>query len=532
MFPMRLTVSLVAILAFAGTTAASPTTLPVQIIGPDRVLQFQPEARVYGMAVSPEGKTAYLLMTGRDIELTRQFVRFWPELLAAIVCLWTARRVLGVLRRPQDADVAHCRRCNYNLTGLSSQRCPECGTLITARTRVRGRATWRRLIVPACVFALAAGAYLTADIRAWRQPAIPAGLQWRALWPATWAMERNVRWLRPHLEQRDLLAAVDLERGGIRRVLCNWPAAQRSGPQKVVLVSRDGRNIITAGSRAEASLYQVDAATGQVLRQYPGDTGPSGWPSIGLLGDDLFTTTSMRKGSAVVTSWRLSTGQKNGELVLPPLPQDGSRSSLQLVPSEKHLLAVEYVSGPSYHMRVHVIEPRPLAIVRSFPIDRICSYYACRDRCPSQVPSAGLAVLTMPGGSLQHRETGIWDTATGQRTRTIGPPPPELAPPVLLAQQARETGLSRLDITPDGRLLLGSVVSRTNRLAVYDMAGDRWLGTMDTTGIYYDSVNPAMSPDSRLYVAARRAAARPGGGLELVVYDLTRWGVAPDHASN
>ena len=538
MFPPRLSVSLLAILAFAGASPASPTTLPAQIIGPDRVLRIQPEAQVHAMAVSPDGRTAYALMTARDIELTALAVRFWPELLAAIACLWTARRVLGVLRRPQDAGAPHCRKCNYILTGLSSQRCPECGTVLTARTRVRGRSTWRRLVVPAGLFAVAAGMYLGANHRAPRCPAIPQSLQCRAVWPATWAMDRNVRWLRPYIEERDLLAAVDLQRGGIRRVLCNWPKSQRHPRGEIVLLSGDGRNIIVTGPRASnaepaAAFHHVDVEAGRVARQYNRNQQQSVWPSVGLLDDSLFTAKYAREDQAVVASWRLSTGQKIGEFPLPPLPDGCTRASLQLVSSEKHLLALEYVSGKApFHMRVHVIQPQPPAIVRSFSVDGINVYYACRDRCSSHVPSTGLAVLTMPGGRMDHRETGIWDTRTGQRTQIIGSPPPEFAPPVSLAQQARETGFARIDITPDGRLLLGSVVRQARRMAVYDLAAERWLGVMDTTGVDFDRVNPVLSPDSRLYVAARRAAGRPVGSHELAVYDLTRWRIPPAQAHN
>jgi hypothetical protein len=33
----------------------------------------------------------------------------------------------------------HCRRCNYNLTGLAAERCPECGTAFSERTVALGR---------------------------------------------------------------------------------------------------------------------------------------------------------------------------------------------------------------------------------------------------------------------------------------------------------------------------------------------------------------------------------------------------------
>ena len=36
-------------------------------------------------------------------------------------------------------DAPHCRKCQYNLTGITSQRCPECGRNIDAKLVIRGR---------------------------------------------------------------------------------------------------------------------------------------------------------------------------------------------------------------------------------------------------------------------------------------------------------------------------------------------------------------------------------------------------------
>lgn len=42
------------------------------------------------------------------------------------------------LRGRRVGDEPRCRKCSYDLTGLDSNRCPECGTTITLRTTVRG----------------------------------------------------------------------------------------------------------------------------------------------------------------------------------------------------------------------------------------------------------------------------------------------------------------------------------------------------------------------------------------------------------
>jgi hypothetical protein len=53
-------------------------------------------------------------------------------LLASLVLL-----VAGMWPRRRGEE-PHCRKCDYNLTGLPSDRCPECGGTITAKSTVHG----------------------------------------------------------------------------------------------------------------------------------------------------------------------------------------------------------------------------------------------------------------------------------------------------------------------------------------------------------------------------------------------------------
>ena len=65
------------------------------------------------------------------------FHLFW--LLAVLILLafglWLLR--IGLWPRRQG-DMPHCRTCDYNLTGLTSDRCPECGTGLDAQAVVVG----------------------------------------------------------------------------------------------------------------------------------------------------------------------------------------------------------------------------------------------------------------------------------------------------------------------------------------------------------------------------------------------------------
>lgn len=46
--------------------------------------------------------------------------------------------LIGGLRARRRGRTPHCRSCDYNLTGLTSDRCPECGAEVTPFTIVYG----------------------------------------------------------------------------------------------------------------------------------------------------------------------------------------------------------------------------------------------------------------------------------------------------------------------------------------------------------------------------------------------------------
>jgi len=52
----------------------------------------------------------------------------------------------------EDSDDLHCLWCGYNLTGLTSDRCPECGAAMSAESCCHGppsRMRWGRFVAGA-----------------------------------------------------------------------------------------------------------------------------------------------------------------------------------------------------------------------------------------------------------------------------------------------------------------------------------------------------------------------------------------------
>lgn len=89
---------------------------------------------------------------------------------------WLLRRGF---RPRRVGSMPHCAKCNYNLTGISSEHCPECGSILSAETVVHGEPTRARLRL------VLGGAIL-----------IPAAaLLALALYSVDWYQFRPSRWL-------------------------------------------------------------------------------------------------------------------------------------------------------------------------------------------------------------------------------------------------------------------------------------------------------------------------------------------------
>ena len=109
----------------------------------------------------------------------------WPAalallgLIAGLFLLWRSRR--GRRR----GDTPHCRRCDYALVGIDSQRCPECGAELSARTIVHGEKVRR----PALVWTGAVMSLLSLAVLALQGPAAYRSFDWYRLKPTGWVVE-------------------------------------------------------------------------------------------------------------------------------------------------------------------------------------------------------------------------------------------------------------------------------------------------------------------------------------------------------
>ena len=81
-------------------------------------------------------------------------------MILSFSCLVVPLFVVGLvllkkgLRPPRLGSMPHCRKCDYNLTGLTSDRCPECGQELAERAIVQGQRQRRPGMVLAGVVCL------------------------------------------------------------------------------------------------------------------------------------------------------------------------------------------------------------------------------------------------------------------------------------------------------------------------------------------------------------------------------------------
>jgi hypothetical protein len=109
-----------------------------------------------------------------------------PALDLLVLILVTSLSVIGILvflamlYRPRRGTMPHCPRCDYNLTGLTSERCPECGTTITPANLVYGEKV-RQLWLKLAALAVVVGLLIPAVRWAWSH-------DWYRLKPTSWVL--------------------------------------------------------------------------------------------------------------------------------------------------------------------------------------------------------------------------------------------------------------------------------------------------------------------------------------------------------
>lgn len=219
------------------------------------------------LLISDDGSAALFWHTQQSVAIWPMIVSAWPYWLGALAGVWLAWSAwVGwrKLRHPRQVGEPYCRRCNYQLTALTSDSCPECGLVLTSRHRVIGRHVPRRRIIASLlagsvlmltyVVMLAAGVPRHGHVSHW--------LDWHSPKLAELAAARDMAWLTPHVQEVRLLVPVNMSDGSVltrhRRYL---PTMRSDKP----MVGGQGNHVIVGrGNRVDL----LDGRTLSTLRSF------------------------------------------------------------------------------------------------------------------------------------------------------------------------------------------------------------------------------------------------------------------------
>lgn len=102
-----------------------------------QIVTFSEHEHVWDVAVSPDGEQLCYYVSYPVVNVWDVIVYYLPELFllpASILFLFLISRFYRAIRNRHRAGEPCCKRCGYQLTGVTNEACPECGTTLTGKT--------------------------------------------------------------------------------------------------------------------------------------------------------------------------------------------------------------------------------------------------------------------------------------------------------------------------------------------------------------------------------------------------------------
>ncbi|HYD00845.1 MAG TPA: hypothetical protein VEB22_06415, partial [Phycisphaerales bacterium] len=212
--------------------------------------------------VSPDGESVWAVVDAPMIDvgkLINQNALTFASLLAALASLLLLLWAYRAAHRRRTVGALHCRRCDYEVTGVASSSaapvCSECGVDLRRRPPRPGRTRFRRLALPVTAFLLVAGSFawfLAVGRAAYPKPA-PEG-RWGSTTLQRWASTPWLAWLNAASARGDALLELDTESGVTRSLICARPtrtffhAVYNPAAKAVYLQGTDGIDLVSVDS--------------------------------------------------------------------------------------------------------------------------------------------------------------------------------------------------------------------------------------------------------------------------------------------
>jgi hypothetical protein len=251
------------------------STLP----GPDRTIGGAPMTFFGTPCPIPGEATVYVTANVNAISFGAIVGAWWPEIVAGVAVIAGLVLLWRTFRRRRVPGEPYCRRCNYRLTSVDAERCPECGNdLKRRRGRVTGRRRTLRFIAAGLLILVAPVVYgLTFKSLPRKGPTFR---RWWSVGLYDLADRYQIKWLLDRAISTRSIIEVDLATGERVRVI--KPAATASWWGRMAL-DTGGRELFAIDSgEGGLEVLRVRTSSGRVLDRFA--VSDSNRAQLGLVG--------------------------------------------------------------------------------------------------------------------------------------------------------------------------------------------------------------------------------------------------------
>lgn len=316
---------ILAVLIFVLTSGTHGTDMPNTTSAPD---SSQPIARIsfppgsvasqFGIGAtvfSGDGEKLYVHVPAESINIWSVLTYYWPEVMSCLLFLTAIVCCLAMIRITRSKRIigaAHCRKCNYCLHELTSDRCPECNHP-TFRP-IKGRPQWLRILPWSG--ALIAPTLIYVFLWMANVPRIGWLNGYFELWSSDLlelATTYKINWLTNRRNLREEIVEYDARTGKLQRVIFSQPFHAVQGFFRMTQTP-DGSGLIIPAAEKDA-LILIDIESGDVHQRFvcpeiqPG-TGQTRWQCLGGFnesGESAYVTildTVEKKSKLFAWNWK------------------------------------------------------------------------------------------------------------------------------------------------------------------------------------------------------------------------------------
>ena len=459
------------------------------IVQPDAVFTYPGDTWIRSIHLAPDGEHIYAHFQVGSVNLWAVLVFHWPEIVGVLFGLMLLVMLWRLIRRKRIIGQPHCRRYNYLLINAHSDRCPECGLLLTPRNRVIGRPQSWRIALAASLLLAITGGYLAGRARLPREGAVSDWFHWLSPRLYDWAWRNGHQWLHQRKAWLTKIVEIDPSSGRITRTMFR----RARGPIMGMQPTRDGDSIVIWTPK-EVAQYSME--TGRLLAELSLEGNP--WAQQpydyfqAMTIDPDGQTVYVALSSGSVQAWDIATGRMEEIVKLQP-----RRASIyvwfQYLAGQNRLAISDW--WPQHDFAHRQWDPVSRSIVSEFA---------------GKTPGGATGMLLSHDGSqlfLTHYAlplVEIRDPETGTVVDTIDAPMGDLYPAALDA---------------DGKRLFATTWARPPAVHVCDLATKRWIAELRGPVTHLQIPQVVLMPDGHTVIALGWNSTQ-GGISKIMVYDL------------